>query len=54
MRYPECDCGARPGNRHSDNCASLTPLPEPTAEEREFNQKWRVADPGKFGSSDDD
>jgi hypothetical protein len=53
MRYPDCNCDARPGYRHSDGCASLTPLPEPTPQEREFNRAWIAADPGQFGDGDD-
>jgi hypothetical protein len=53
MRYPDCNCGARPGVRHSSGCASLTPIPERTAEQRDFDQAWLAADPEKFGSSDD-
>lgn len=53
MRYPECDCGARPRFRHSDGCASRAPIPERTAEEREFDQAWLAAAPEEFGPSGD-
>lgn len=52
-RYPDCNCGARPRHAHASDCASLTPIPERTAEERAFDQAWIEADPGRFGSSDD-